>query len=155
MLVDTAIETEKRCRVCGEYYPLSHFTQRHKGRNDRVTICNACRTDADRQRNTEQRASMIIHGDYSKSYSPVDPCRDLACAVLVQAFRDWKQVSAIHKYSAAKRSGEDQRHKNLLGSQYSSPFDEMTTFFRSAWFETLCDLAGMNPDAIRERIGIT
>jgi hypothetical protein len=60
-------------------------------------------------------------------FSPANPWGYLAKAVIKQAMMDWRHVE----------------YKKGL-----------TIFYQSFWFDDLCDLAGYNPDVIRERLGV-
>jgi hypothetical protein len=122
----TTVDTEKECRVCHEYYPLTAFAERHHGKNDRVNICNRCRQIQQHEHEVEKREAMTISGDRSKSYVPADPWADLACAILKQAVLD---------YNAKRGSGP-------------------RAFFVSDWCDEVCALAGYDSEWIRERIGI-
>lgn len=116
---------EKECRVCHEVLPLSGFDRRRGSRDGHTTICKACHATDARERNELRKAEML---DDDGCITPGNPRVYLARAVIKFAIRDWKRKNAP-------------RHELLL-------------FFRSAWFEDLADLAGIDPDVVRERLGL-
>ena len=142
MLTTIEAEIEQRCRVCGEYYPLSHFHAKRDGKYGKATICKDCHRAQASQRYTNEKRERTGINRMMCSYSPEDPWHDLACCVIAQAAEDLKAV---------KRKGHYKLADCALG-QFNTPMDELMTFFKSAWFETLCDLAGHNPEVLRKRI---
>ena len=127
MLAEMTGTDEKQCRICGEVYPLVNFNLRDKRTGRRDNTCKACRTDLERERMQKRRAEGYVSPDTVGPFSPADPWGYLARAVVRQAIVDYRKANNKHSY---------------------------LRFFASDWFECLCDLAGCNPVAVRERLHV-
>lgn len=126
MLAVIDVTAEKQCSVCGEVLPLSSFAPRKKGSRDgHISECRECHLRRDRER-AEERRQELAHND--GCVSPDNPYIFLARAVIVHALRDWKR--------------------------HGCPRGDLIRFFRSRDFDNWADLAGLNPEVIRERLGI-
>lgn len=116
---------EKECRVCHEVLPLSYFARKRSSRDGHATICRTCHSAAARERDEQRKADRL---DDDGCFTPGNPYVYLARSVIKFAVRDYKR-----------------RNSSKV---------ELLKFFRSAWFEDLADLAGVNPEVVRERLGI-
>lgn len=66
--------------------------------------------------------------------------KEFALEMIVRAMRDWR---LLH--------GASQRWLTEGGGTMIFR-DELENFFTSEWFETLCDLAGIEPGAVRRKM---
>jgi len=123
-MIETML-AEKECRVCHEVLPLSGFDRKRDARDGHTSICKACHAADARERNEQRKTETPVDDG---CITPGNPYVYLARTVIKFAVRDWKRRNA--------------------------PRHELILFFRSAWFEDLSDLAGLNPEVIRERLGL-
>ena len=117
----------KKCSTCGERYPLSEFYRRSDTSDGLCLTCKKC--DKERRQRARERDNSSVCRRESKSAVFVGEKGPvyLAAAVVARACHEWK-------------SGGNKA--------------ELRRFFRSDDFEFFCDAGNVNPDVVRERLGI-
>lgn len=68
--------------------------------------------------------------------------KEFALEMIVRALRDW------HLLRGARQRWLTEGGGTMIFR------DELETFFSSEWFETLCELAGIEPDVVRRKLQI-
>ncbi len=87
-----------------------------------------------------------------KRTSPEDPYQALAGAVLVLAIRHWKQFGRFNR-EPPKTSTSGPVRRALVDNGFYTLRGDLEVFFRSRWFEELCDhFPGDYASVIRERL---
>lgn len=76
-----------------------------------------------------------------------DACLSLLFAVLETAINDYKLVRSLR----GRRLTDAERKRLRAVTEDSDPEE----FFTSRWFEELCGLMGLRPDAVREEVGLS
>lgn len=89
-----------------------------------------------------------------------DGPKQLACAILFAAIDDWDKYGTINKKRAGAILGRWRynaaQRRCVLADElgFDSPRAEMLDFFRSDWFQTLCDVAEKPAGAVLKRVGL-
>lgn len=121
------LSTEKPCNKCGEVKDLEKgFYRKSKAHDGRDTICKACQVENNRRKREQEKAES---GGRVADSGYEDPWRQLAAAVMHQAVKDLG----------------NKRFKDRYG---------LIMFFKSAWFEVLCDIVELDPGVVRKELGV-
>jgi len=117
---------KKCCKRCGE-------TDQEKFTSYRQSMCVTCRREYDRTyyRRRKKRGYRKEYKSNAPDKSSMEfPERELLCAIIDQAVREWRAVKNPEKLM------------------------DLHKFFVGAWYFDLCTLLDLEPNAILEEIGI-